>query len=119
MEGQAWPAGEKSRLGGRLGAGGGADVLQAVYHQAGQIDAVELNPQFVELVAREHADFAGGLYARPEVSVHAAEARGFVARSKERWEIVQVPLLDSAGATTAMLLAWHRRRRQDRSPQAH
>ncbi len=84
-----------------LGAGGGADVLQATYHQARRIDAVELNPQFVRLVEEEHAEFAGGLYARPEVRVHIAEARGFVARSDERWDIVQIPLLDSSGASGA------------------
>jgi len=33
-----------------LGAGGGADVLQALYHRASHIDAVELNPQMVDLV---------------------------------------------------------------------
>ena len=82
-----------------LGAGGGSDVLQAIYHQARQIDAVELNPQFVRLVQEEHAEFAGGLYARPEVRVQIGEARGFVARSDERWDIVQIPLLDSLGAS--------------------
>jgi spermidine synthase len=84
-----------------LGAGGGADVLQATYHQARRIDAVELNPQFVRLVQEEYAEFAGGLYARPEVHVHIAEARGFVARSDERWDLVQIPLLDSSGASGA------------------
>ena len=33
-----------------LGAGGGADVLSAVWHGAARIDAVELNPQFASLV---------------------------------------------------------------------
>jgi uncharacterized membrane protein len=35
-----------------LGAGGGSDVLQAMYHRAANIDAVELNPQVVDLVNR-------------------------------------------------------------------
>jgi len=82
-----------------LGAGGGTDVLQAIYHQARRIDAVELNPQFVQLVEEDHAEFAGGLYGRPEIRVHEGEARGFVARSDERWDLVQIPLLDSFGAS--------------------
>jgi hypothetical protein len=45
-----------------LGAGGGTDVLQARYHQATNIDAVELNPQFARLVTTDYADFAGHLY---------------------------------------------------------
>ena len=32
-----------------LGAGGGAEVLQAIYHEAREIDAVELNPDMLEL----------------------------------------------------------------------
>ena len=46
-----------------LGAGAGADVLQAHYHGARQIDAVELNPQVVDLVRRRFADYAGGIYS--------------------------------------------------------
>ncbi|MDH3475691.1 MAG: class I SAM-dependent methyltransferase [Rhodospirillales bacterium] len=84
-----------------LGAGGGADVLQAVYHRAARIDAVELNPDFLRLVERDHADFAGGLYARPEVRVYPDEARSFVARSRARWDLIQIPLLDSAAVAAA------------------
>jgi SAM-dependent methyltransferase len=84
-----------------LGAGGGADVLQAIVHHAARIDAVELNPQVVRLVAETHADFAGGLYRRPEVRVHVAEARSFVAGATARWDLIQIPLLDSLAASTA------------------
>jgi hypothetical protein len=45
-----------------LGAGGGAQVLLALYHDARRLDAVELNPQLIELVRGRYADFAGHLY---------------------------------------------------------
>ena len=61
-----------------LGAGGGSDVLQALYHGAVAIDAVEMNPQMVKLVRDEFATFAGELYRHPRVTVHIAEARGFI-----------------------------------------
>ncbi len=103
-----------------LGAGGGAEVLQALYHDAGEIDAVELNPQVVRLVRETYGDFAGGLYARPEagglyarpeagglfarpeVRVHVAEARQFVAGSTAAWDLIQIPLLDSFGASAGI-----------------
>jgi hypothetical protein len=92
-----------------LGAGAGADVLQAHYHGARQIDAVELNPQVVDLVRRRFADYAGGIYsgavAAQPVRVHLAEARGFVAASKERYDLIQVALLDSFSASSAGLYA--------------
>ena len=84
-----------------LGAGGGADVLQAVYYGSARIDAVELNPQLVALVRRAHGGFAGGLYDREDVRVHVAEARSFVTGSAERWDLIQIPLLDSAAASAA------------------
>ena len=92
-----------------LGAGAGADVLQAHYHGARQIDAVELNPQVVDLVRRRFADYAGGIYsggsASAPVRVHVAEARGFVAASTQRYDLIQVALLDSFSASSAGLYA--------------
>ena len=63
-----------------LGAGGGADVLRALYHHASRVDAVELNPQMVDLVDREFGVFTGRIYRRPEVTLHVAEARSFVVK---------------------------------------
>jgi hypothetical protein len=88
-----------------LGAGGGADVLQALYHRARHVDAVELNPQFVELVNEEFGAFTNRLYALPGVTAHTAEARGFVAAGNRRWDLVQVALLDSFNASSAGLYA--------------
>ena len=87
-----------------LGAGGGSDLLRALYHNADSIDAVELNPQVVELVEREHGEFAGHIYAPDSpypVRVHIAEARGFVASRGTKYELIQLALLDSVGASAA------------------
>ena len=82
-----------------LGAGGGADVLLALYNGAGKIDAVELNPQITNLVTGTFAGFAGHLYDDERVTLHTQEARGFVARSKNRYDLIQVALLDSFAAS--------------------
>ena len=87
-----------------LGAGAGADVLQAHYHGARRIDAVELNPQVVDLVRGRFADHSGGVYS-DIARVHVAEARGFVAASEERYDLIQVALLDSFSASSAGLYA--------------
>ena len=87
-----------------LGAGGGGDVLNALYHGAVSVDAVELNPQVLELIAKEHEDFAGGIYAPDSpypVQVHVAEARGFVRATTERYNLIQIALLDSVSASAA------------------
>ena len=82
-----------------LGAGGGADVLLALYNDAGSIDAVELNPQMTNLVTDTYADFTGHLYDDERITVHTQEARGFVAQSKNQYDLIQVALLDSFAAS--------------------
>ena len=84
-----------------LGAGGGADVLQALYHQTTNIDAVELNPQFARLVTTDYADFAGHLYQQPGVTLHIGEARSFAAGSPGDYDLIQVSLLDSFSASAS------------------
>ena len=81
-----------------LGAGGGDGVLMALYHDAARVDAVELNPRMSAFVAHTYADFAGRIYDDPRVTVHTAEARGFVAQNERRYELIQIGLLDSFAA---------------------
>lgn len=88
-----------------LGAGAGSDLLQAYYHRAPRVDAVELNPQVVELVQRRYGAYSGQPYSLPGVSTHIGEARGFVAGSRASWDLIQVALLDSFGASSAGLYA--------------
>jgi len=86
-----------------LGAGAGSDVLQALYHGAGSVDAVELNSQMVGIVRDSYGDFAGRIYDDERVNIHVNEARGFVTRDTSRYDLIQVALLDSfatAGAGT-------------------
>ena len=84
-----------------LGAGGGGDVLLALHHGATRVDAVELNPQMTKLVAETYRDFAGPIYDDPRVTVHTNEARGYVAARDDRYDLIQIGLLDSYGASGA------------------
>jgi hypothetical protein len=88
-----------------LGAGGGMDVLLARYHQASRIEAVELNPHVVHLVRHVHADVAGQLYSAANVRLHVAEARHFVTRSADAYDLIQLALIESSSASTAGLQA--------------
>ena len=81
-----------------LGAGGGADVLQAKYHGVDAITAVELNPQLVDLVRNRYGDFSGHLYDSDNVTLHIADARGFVGSTDTRFSLIQIPPLDAFGS---------------------
>jgi spermidine synthase len=86
-----------------LGAGPGSDVLQALYHSAATVDAIELDQNVIDLVEQRFRQFAGDLYRRPDVHVHEAEARGFANTTTDRYDVVQVALLDSFGVASAGL----------------
>ncbi len=88
-----------------LGAGAGGDVLQALYHDAAAVDAVELNPDVIRLVQQDFAAFSGAPYGAPGVRVHVGEARGFVAATQARYGLIQIALLDAFGASSAGLYA--------------
>lgn len=88
-----------------LGAGTGTEVLQARYHHASAIDAVELMPDVVRMVQQDFGDFSGRPYTHPEVRLHIGEARGFVATSDATYDVVQIALMDAFGAASAGLYA--------------
>ncbi len=86
-----------------LGAGGGMSVLQAEYHKAREIHAVELNPQIIDLLSDDYAKFTNNLYRRPGVHVYIDEARGFVTNRKNRYSLVNLSLQDASGSSSAGL----------------
>ena len=88
-----------------LGAGGGTEVLQARQHGVPEIDAVELNPQLIEIIRKRYGEFSNQLYDQAGVQLHIAEARGFVAGSKNKYDLIQLPLLDSFATSSAGLYA--------------
>lgn len=85
-----------------LGAGAGGDVLQALALGARSVGAVEMDAQLVAMVQEDLAAFSGRPYSAPGVRLHLAEARGFAAGG-ERFDLIQVALLDAFGSGAAGL----------------
>ena len=85
-----------------LGAGTGSDILRANNHEIEHIDAVELNPQVIDLVKEKYADFAGHLYSNTHINLQVGEARGFVATSNKTYDLIDISLLDAFGASTGL-----------------
>ena len=86
-----------------LGAGTGSDILQAHYHAIKHIDAVELNPQVIDLVKEKYADFAGHIYSSAQVNLHTGEARSYVETTRKTYDLINISLLDAFGASAAGL----------------
>lgn len=88
-----------------IGSGGGNDVLQARFHRTNSIDAVELNPQIIELTELRDGDFISDVYKQPDVTVHIGDGRDFLNTHKQQYDLIQLTLLDSFNASAAGLYA--------------
>ncbi len=86
-----------------IGAGGGTDVLLALRTKTSRIVALEANPQVAELMMGPFADFSGHLYSRPDVQLLIREVRQFLHRTEDRFDLIQLSLLDSFGGSAAGL----------------
>ena len=81
-----------------VGAGAGAEVASALAHGARRVDAVEANPQMVRLVTGPFDQHLGGLFRRDRVRLVVAEARSFLAREGQHWDLIQISMVDSFSA---------------------
>jgi hypothetical protein len=86
-----------------VGAGGGADVLLALKEKASHIIALESNAQVAELMTGPFKDFSGDLYSRPKVQLVIREGRQFLQATEDRFDLIQLSLLDSFGGSSAGL----------------
>ena len=90
-----------------IGSAGGKDVMYSLFYNASWIDAVEINPLLNELVSHHMADYAGHLYSHPAVHVHTENARTFINRTTEKYDIILTThtISNAAIASGAMSLA--------------
>jgi len=88
-----------------LESGGGLLALQAKTLGAGQVVAVERNPDVVDLVRSEFAGFSGGLYDDAPVSAVRADPRSFLAKDRRSWDLIQVPATGGLGGGASGLFA--------------
>ena len=84
-----------------VGVGGGRDILSGLVFGARQIRGIEINPAIFEVLTEKFADFAGHLERQPGVSLVNAEARSYINHSPERYDLVQISLIDTWAATAA------------------
>ena len=84
-----------------IGVGGGRDILSALLFGAKRIRGIEINPAIFEVLTDKFADFSGHLDRQPGVSLVNAEARSYINGSSERYDLVQISLIDTWAATAA------------------
>jgi hypothetical protein len=85
-----------------IGVGGGRDILSASILGFRDITGIEINPIFVKLLTREpkFADFTN-LNSMKGVRFVIDEARSWLARTDQTFDIIQMSLIDTWAATGA------------------
>jgi len=75
-----------------VGSGTGNDVAAALRHDVASVDAVEIDRAILDLGKREHPEHP---YDSPRVSIHVTDARSFLKRTDEKYDLILFGLLDS------------------------
>jgi len=91
-----------------LGSGGGFDVALALQGGATDVTAVEINSATIRFT-RGLGDFSGRIYDRSDVRVVRADVRRFLRESSERYDLIQLSLLQnepSEGRTNVARQNW-------------
>jgi spermidine synthase len=83
-----------------IGVGGGRDVLSALWAGNVEITGIEINSILVDVLTRTHRDFAK-IADTPGVRLVHDEARAFLTRTDERYDVLQMSLIDTWAATGA------------------
>jgi spermidine synthase len=85
-----------------IGPGGGVDVLRALASGSPSVTGIEINPIIATTIMRErYADYAQHLYERPEVHIQVNDGRSYLRASAQRFDVVQMTLVDTWASTAA------------------
>jgi spermidine synthase len=85
-----------------IGPGGGVDVLRAVANGSPSVTGIEINPIIATTIMRgRYADYAQHLYERPNVHIHVTDGRSYLRSTPQRFDVVQMTLVDTWASTAA------------------
>ena len=83
-----------------IGVGGGRDVLSAIWAGNDRVVGIEINGVLLDMLTHTHRDFAGIAGSSAVELVHD-EARSYLSRTSERFDVLQMSLIDTWAATGA------------------
>ncbi|HVG90338.1 MAG TPA: hypothetical protein VNB54_02505 [Alphaproteobacteria bacterium] len=85
-----------------IGPGGGVDVMRAVANGSPSVTGIEINPTIANSVMRgRYADYAFHLYELPQVHIHVQDGRSYIRSSHDKYDVVQMTLVDTWASTAA------------------
>ncbi len=88
-----------------IGAGGGLDVLKAIYHGSKNIVALEANPIIIELVQGRYGEFSGGIYQDDRVRAVASDGRSYIKGCGDEYDVIEFSMAHGASASSTGIYA--------------
>jgi hypothetical protein len=83
-----------------IGVGGGRDLLTALRFGCDSVTGIEINRILLDLLERDKRDVAN-LAGRDDVRLVHDEARSYLTRTEQRFDVLQMSLIDTWAATGA------------------
>jgi hypothetical protein len=84
-----------------VGLGGGRDALSALLFHQKSVLAVEINDQIISALTHQFGNYTGHLDHYPNIQIVNDEARSYLGRLKEKFDIIQISLVDTFAATSS------------------
>jgi hypothetical protein len=84
-----------------IGVGGGTDILNAIANDAKSVRGIELNPITVQLCKQDYADYNGGIFNRPNVTMVAAEGRNYLRSHEDKYDLIEINSVDTLSALSS------------------
>ena len=85
---------------GVIGVGGGRDILTAIWAGNTSITGIEINEVLVRVLQQPYRDFAK-VATYPGVTLVNDEARSYLTRARQKFDVLQMSLIDTWAATGA------------------
>ena len=83
-----------------IGVGGGRDILTALGFGASHVTGIEVNRALVDFLKQDFAEFAR-LDGRDDVVLVHDDGRSWLARTDQRFDLIQMSLIDTFASTSA------------------
>ncbi|MGH2575156.1 MAG: hypothetical protein ACRDFC_05580 [Ignavibacteria bacterium] len=84
-----------------IGSGGGRDVLSSLLFEQKSILGIEINQDMIRAITNDFGNFTGHLDKYPNVRFVGDEARSYLQRLNEKFDIIQVSVIDNWPATSS------------------
>jgi hypothetical protein len=84
-----------------VGTGGGRDVLTGLLFGKERIVGVDVNEDILDLANNAFGDFTGHLDCNPRVRLVNDEARSYLTRLRDQFDVLQITFVDTWAATAA------------------